>query len=377
MRERVYLARCQSYRPEELEPLIDRAFREFHIYDRLKPGMTAVLKPNLVMRSKPEEAICTHPAFTAAVGKCVQKAGAKVLIAESPGGPYTPAVMRSHFKACGYTEMAEQNGFSLYTDCKSREIALPEGSLCRSLSLTEPFLEPEFLIDLAKLKTHSMVGFSGAVKNLFGAVPGLQKPELHCRFPGQEEFSRMVAELCIFLKPDFSLLDGVWAMEGDGPTGGSRRDLGVLIASDNPFAADVCAAGLIGIDPAELLMLRYGKEQGLCPLSPGELEVIGDDPAGLSAEDFKRAKASSTDFIDKLPKFLRPAAKRLATPYPRIDQKGCVGCGKCAESCPQHTIEVKNGKAEINYKNCIHCFCCHEMCPRHVIGVRRFGAFRW
>lgn len=376
MREQVYLARCETYRAEELEPLIHRMFESLHVYEELKPGMTVVVKPNLVIRAKPEEAVATHPAFAAAVGKCVKKAGAKVLIAESPGGPYTPGLMKAHFKACGYTDMAEQNGFSLYTDCKSREVSLPEGSVCRSLSLVEPFLDGDYLIDLAKLKTHSMVGFSGAVKNLFGAVPGLQKPELHCRFPGKEEFSQMLVDLCGLLSPQLSFLDGIWAMEGDGPTGGSRRELGAVIASKNPYAADVCAADLVGIEPASVLMLRYGNEQGFGPIAPEELELTGDLPESLRQADFKQARASSTDFIDKLPRALRPLAKKLATPYPRIDKKGCVGCGKCAESCPRHTIEIKNGKAEIDYKNCIHCFCCHEMCPRHVIGVRRLGAFR-
>lgn len=376
MKSRVLLARCGTYRAEELEPLIHGIFESLHIYDKLKPGMTVVLKPNLVIRAKPEDAIGTHPAFTAAVGKCVKRAGAKVLIAESPGGPYTPGLMKSHFKACGYTEMAEENGFSLYTECKSREISLPEGSVCRQLSVAEPFLDAEYLIDLAKLKTHTMVGFSGAVKNMFGTVPGLQKPELHCRFPGKEEFSQMLVDLCAYLKPDLAFLDGIWAMEGDGPTGGSRRELGAVVASENPFAADVCAAYLAGIAPDSILMLSYGHERGLGPISPEETELLGDDPEGLCQPDFKQAKTSSTDFIDRLPGFLRPAAKKLATPYPRIDKKGCIGCGKCAESCPQHTISIEGGKARIDYKNCIHCFCCHEMCPRHVIGVRRLGAFR-
>ncbi len=376
MRERVALARCETYRAEELEPLIHGMFETLGIYDELKPGMTAVLKPNLVMRAKPEEAVATHPAFVAAVGKCVKKAGAGVLITESPGGPYAPGLMKAHFKACGYTEMAEQNGFFLYTDCKSREVSLPEGSVCRRLSVVEPFLDAEYLIDLAKLKTHSMVGFSGAVKNLFGVVPGLQKPELHCRFPEKEEFSQMLVDLCGLISPDLAFLDGIWAMEGDGPTGGSRRELGAVAASKNPYAADVCAAYLAGIEPASVLMLLYGSQRGFGPISLEELELVGDDPEILRLADFKQARASSTDFIDKLPKLLRPLAKKLATPYPRIDKKGCVGCGKCAESCPQHTIALKNGKAEIDYKNCIHCFCCHEMCPRHVIGVRRLGAFR-
>ena len=373
MRAPVYLARCGSYRAEELEPLIERIFEELHIFDELKPGMTAVLKPNLIMRSKPEGAAITHPAFVAAVGRCVQKAGAKVLIAESPGGPYTPGIMKSHFKACGYTDMAESMGFSLYTDCVSKAVSLPKGKICRQLEVIEPFINADYIIDLAKLKTHSMVGFSGAVKNMFGAVPGLQKPELHCRFPKEEDFSQMIVDLCEFLHPNLSFLDGIWAMEGDGPTGGSRRELGAVIASKNPYAADFCATDLVGIDPQNIIMLRYGKEQGL---APDEIELLGDDPAAIKVTDFKRAKASSTDFVDMLPKFLQPLAKKIATPYPRIEKKGCVGCGKCVESCPQHTITVKDGKAEIDYKNCIHCFCCHEMCPQHIIGVRRFGMFR-
>lgn len=374
---RAFLARCESYEPDLLFELVDRVFQEFSVYDKLSPGMTAVLKPNLVLRSRPEEAAITHPNLTAAVGRCVQKAGAKVLIAESPGGPYTPAVMRAHFKSCGYTDMAQAYGFSLYTDCRYQTVFLPDALQCRELSIIEPLIKPEFLIDLPKLKTHSMVGFSGAVKNLFGAVPGLQKPELHCRFPGREEFSQMLTDLCAFLQPDLSIIDGIWAMEGNGPTGGERRDVGALLASDNPFAADVCAASLVGMAPEEILMLRYGNERGLGPISLEEIDLAGGELSALAVPDFKRAKASSTDFIDKLPRFLRPAAKRLATPYPKIDRSSCVGCGKCAESCPQHTITLKNGKAEIHYQSCIRCFCCHEMCPKHVIDVKRLGLFRF
>ena len=121
------LLRCTGYGAEGLDEKVDAIFRELHIYEELSPGMTVVLKPNLVMTSKPEEAIITHPALVAAVGKCVQRAGAKVLIAESPGGPYTPMTMKAAFRGCGYTDMAEACGFSLYTDCESREVPLHRG----------------------------------------------------------------------------------------------------------------------------------------------------------------------------------------------------------------------------------------------------------
>ena len=375
MRNRVWLAQCPDY-GQSLEEKIERAFDALQVWDKIRPGMRVVLKPNLVMSSKPEQAIITHPAFTAAVGKCVQKAGGRVIIAESPGGPYTPAAMKAMFRATGYRDMAEACGFTLYTDCKSREVTLPQAKRCRELSVVEPFLDRDYLIDLPKLKTHSMVGFSGAVKNLFGTVPGLQKPELHCRFPEREPFSEMLCDLCHFLGPDLSLMDGIWAMEGNGPTGGQRRDLHVIAGSESPWALDVAAASLVGLEPEKIAMLREGHERGYGPLDLSELELVGDPMETLLAPDFLKAQASSTDFIDRLPKFLRPAAKKLATPYPRIDKKRCVGCGKCAESCPQHTITLREGKAVIRYQNCIRCFCCHEMCPKHVVQIKRLGLLR-
>lgn len=375
MRNRVWLAQCPDY-GQSLEEKIEKAFDALQVWDKIRPGMKVVLKPNLVMSSKPEQAIITHPAFTAAVGKCVQKAGGRVIIAESPGGPYTPAAMKAMFRATGYRDMAEACGFTLYTDCKSREVTLPQAKRCRELSVVEPFLDRDYLIDLPKLKTHSMVGFSGAVKNLFGTVPGLQKPELHCRFPEREPFSEMLCDLCHFLGPDLSLMDGIWAMEGNGPTGGQRRDLHVIAGSESPWALDVAAASLVGLEPEKITMLWEGHERGYGPLDLSELELVGDPMETLLAPDFLKAQASSTDFIDRLPKFLRPAAKKLATPYPRIDKKRCVGCGKCAESCPQHTISLREGKAVIRYQNCIRCFCCHEMCPKHVVQIKRLGLLR-
>ena len=375
MRNRVWLAQCPDY-GQSLEEKIEKAFDALQVWDKIRPGMRVVLKPNLVMSSKPEQAIITHPAFTAAVGKCVQKAGGRVVIAESPGGPYTPAAMKAMFRATGYRDMAEACGFTLYTDCKSREVTLPQAKRCRELSVVEPFLDRDYLINLPKLKTHSMVGFSGAVKNLFGTVPGLQKPELHCRFPEREPFSEMLCDLCHFLGPDLSLMDGIWAMEGNGPTGGQRRDLHVIAGSESPWALDVAAASLVGLEPEKIVMLREGHERGYGPLDLSELELVGDPMETLLAPDFLKAEASSTDFIDRLPKFLRPAAKKLATPYPRIDKKRCVGCGKCAESCPQHTISLRDGKAVIRYQNCIRCFCCHEMCPKHVVQIKRLGLLR-
>ncbi len=113
--EKVWLSRCGGYRPEELLAQVEEAFAALGVWEELKPGMQVVLKPNLVISAKPEAAIATHPGLVAAVGRCVQKAGGQVIIAESPGGPYTPAAMKAVFRGCGYTEMAKECGFTLYT----------------------------------------------------------------------------------------------------------------------------------------------------------------------------------------------------------------------------------------------------------------------
>ena len=177
------------------------------------------------------------------MGRCVQKAGGQVIIAESPGGPYTPAAMKAVFRGCGYTEMAKECGFTLYTDCKSREVSLPGAVRCRQLSVAEPFLTRDYLIDLAKLKTHGMVGFFRGGEEFVRDGAGAAKAELHCRFPEKQAFSEMLVDLCDFLKPDLCFTDGILAMEATAPTGGQPRRMGVLGASKSPYAPR-CVHGL-------------------------------------------------------------------------------------------------------------------------------------
>ena len=222
-----YVKRLADYDIERLIEAVDAMFTASAFYGRIKPHMTVILKPNLVMRSAPEEAIITHPNVTAAAAICLLRRGADVLVAESGGGPYNTSIMKGTFRACGYTEAAEKYGFLLYTACKSTAVQLPEGKRCNTLTVTEPFARPRetLVIDIAKLKTHGMMGYSGAVKNLFGVVPELLKPELHSRYPEKEPFAEMLVDLCEYVHPDFSIIDAIDAMEGDGPTGGQKHAL--------------------------------------------------------------------------------------------------------------------------------------------------------
>lgn len=374
---KVYLIRQDTYEIDKLTEAVDTIFTAFRFYEKITPGRQVILKPNLILRSAPEEAMITHPHLTAAVAICVRKHGGRVLVAESGGGVYNPAIMKSVYRGCGYTAVAEKYGFDLYTDCVSHPVELPDGVRCSMLDVVEPFIHPRdaLVVDLAKLKTHGMMGYSGAVKNLFGVVPGLMKPELHCRYPEKEAFAEMIVDLCEYVCPDFTFIDAVEGMQGDGPTGGEPRFIGALIGSDDPYSADMVGMQIVNIDPMEMAIQKNAHDRGLCGTGVQDMEVLGEPIESVFVRDFKRARSSDVDFVKRLPKFMQPLAKKITTPYPKIQKKNCVGCGKCAESCPQHTIEIRNKVAEIDYSKCIHCFCCHEMCPKHVIDIKRFSLF--
>lgn len=367
---------AEEYSFELLREILREQLRLLGAEECIRPGVKVVIKPNLVVRAEPDSGAVTHPLVTAAAAACLQELGASVLIAESSGGVYTQAALRSIYTGTGYTEMARQYEVELNYDCSSGELKAPDGLRCKGFTVITPVLEADVVVDICKLKSHCMTGLSGAVKNLFGCVPGLMKPELHCRFPEKPHFGEMLTDLCCAVKPEFCIVDGITAMEGNGPTGGHPRHMGVILSGRNPFAVDVACAELISMKPEEIYMLRSAMERGLSPRSAGELEVLGESLETYIQKDFVQPESKTSNFIEKLPRFLRPLATRLASPAPKIRKEECVGCGKCAESCPQHTIHIEDGKASIDYKGCIRCYCCHEMCPKHVIDIRRLPLFK-
>lgn len=378
--EEVYLSRCASYDFQALSEIIGAQLHALGAESLVRPGCKAVIKPNLVLKAGPESGVATHPLVVAAVGCWLKSLGAVVTIAESPGGVYTPASLKSVYTACGYVEMAEKYGLTLNYGCGFTETKAPQGKRSRLFDVIDPILQADLIVDAAKLKSHCMMGLSGASKNMFGSVPGLMKPELHCRFPEKEPFAEMLVDLCELVKPSLCIVDGITAMEGNGPTGGTARFGGVVLASRNPYAVDLVCAELINMRPETIPLLKNAMERGLCPKSLGEILVLGDSVAACKMADFKQPESKSSDFIDRLPERLRPLATKITTPYPKIRERDCVGCGKCAESCPQKTIcfvKAKKGrKARIDYSQCIRCYCCHEMCPERTVDIKRFSLFR-
>lgn len=369
----VALVSCGDYEKQTVDRAIGQALSLLGGLEAfVRPGMKVAIKPNLVHKSKPEQCAVTHPAIVEAVARRVRELGAEVVLAESPGGPYNQAVLRGVYAASGMAEAAERAGMALNFDCSERVVKNEQAVVYREMPILTPLARADLIINIAKLKSHTLTVYSGAVKNLYGAIPGLLKAELHFRFQSREAFADMLVDIAETVAPQLSIMDGVWGMEGEGPGTGDPRKMGVLLASASPYALDDVAAGLLGFTREEIPVLAAAEKRGLL----GQVQILGETAESCRVENFVRASDSDGDFAGaKLPGWLaRPVSNWLAL-KPKILPDVCVGCGICAGVCPAHVIEM-SGKAKIHKKACIRCFCCMEFCPKKAVVPYRPWLFR-
>ncbi|MGE4484976.1 MAG: DUF362 domain-containing protein [Oscillospiraceae bacterium] len=366
----VTVYRADDYSPEVMDDIVARHFEALGIAADLKPHMRVLIKPNLLTAKRPEFAVTTNPYLIDAIVRWLQSHNiTRLMIADSPGGPYVSASLKNVYSSCGL-RTPDCEPFLNY-DTSWQSVPSPEGFVCRSFNIITPICEADYIINAAKLKTHSMTAFSAATKNLFGAVPGLQKPEMHYRYAGIYDFCGMITELARVVAPQVSIIDAVDAMEGNGPSGGRVRHTGLTLASRDVFALDLFAANLMGIPPKSAFLRRIADES---LAFPKDIELAGCAVTPFSPPFMLPDSMSETlfgNFPSVIRKPLLAAGKKFLRPIPRIDDNKCVGCGKCAESCPSKTIRVENGRAHISRRTCISCFCCQEMCPVGAVIIKR------
>lgn len=381
MSGRVFVGSAPYGDAQKTEEAVGGLLRQLPAFSRVGPDTNVFIKPNLLARHAPEAAVTTHPHVLRAVILAVQRQGCtSITVADSPGGPYTEGALRATYKTCGFTSVCEETGAALYLG--NQGVKRPfDGKLVRSFELLRPAAEADFIINLPKMKTHVLMGMTGAVKNLFGLAPGLQKAEFHTRFPNREHFGEMLVDLCEAVHADIHLVDGLLAMEGDGPGSGSPRRCDVLFAGEDPYLIDLALCRTMAMQPMNIPYLAAAHARGLCPAALPDGALVGDVEAADPIPDFKppRSYTGRVDFSGSVPAVLRPLVARTAAwaaPKPVIRRQTCIGCGRCVDICPRHTVHLQNKKAVISYENCIKCFCCHEICPARAIDVRRNGFFK-
>jgi len=368
--DKVFLGRCETYRQEEVDQVIKGMFLAFGGISRIfQPGEKVFLKVNLLMKKKPEAAVTTHPAIVEAVAKQLLDAGCRVTIGDSPGGPFTPILLKGLYRATGMEEVASRLGCELNYNVEDITVPVDDGCLVKSLTLVRAIWEADAVVSLAKLKTHGMTVFTGAVKNLFGVIPGLIKAEYHFKMPKQEDFSHLLVDICQKINPRFSIIDGIVGMEGDGPSSGTPRPIFALVGGINPHAVDRIGASLIGLDGKKAPTLRAAEKRQLVT---EEVELMGASLSDLAVSGFKIPTTRSIHFYrGKLPKWMERYLDNFLTPQPLFRHELCSGCQVCKNSCPPGIITMKNGKPEVDLDRCIRCFCCQELCPVHAVEIKR------
>ncbi|MDD4003816.1 MAG: DUF362 domain-containing protein [Elusimicrobiaceae bacterium] len=337
----------------------------------IKPGMTVVLKPNLVLGKTPETAATTHPELVRAVGQIVRQAGARAVLAESPGGPYTPQRLKAVYTTTGMTGAAQDAGIELNYDTSSRKLDNPAGKYLKKTEIITPLAEADVIINLCKLKTHGQMVYTGAAKNMFGAVPGILKAEYHMRMPEYDRFADTLIDIFLSVRPALSIMDGVVAMEGCGPTAGTPRQAGLILASEDAFALDLSAAAIIGAEPDAIPMLRQARLRGLAPQSLDAITFPAETPETVRVRDFVIPQLDHLRAVDFLKNnALLSALSEKLRPYPVFTGQ-CVKCGDCVRACPVSVIRMGKNRPCADLGKCIRCFCCQELCPAKAVKMER------
>lgn len=367
----VSIVKCTGY--DKCREAIDKALALIGgIEQFVQPGSRVVIKPNLVSKKRPESAVTTNPDFVHAVICAVEAAGGIVTIAESPGGPYTESRLRAVYSACGMDKAVDGTGAVLNYSTDFTEVEHPSGHTIKKMPIIDPILDADVIINLPKLKTHAMTSYSGAVKNLFGTIPGTYKAELHFRLDDKAAFCSMLIDLCERVKPTLNIMDAVIGMEGNGPTSGEDRYMGLVMASVNPYAMDLAGCAVIGYRPSEIDTVRLAYERGYTPETADGLKVLGESIEDVMLPDVIKPEThfNLLKLIDLPPRLNSFLINKLSA-KPRIEYKKCVACGECARCCPPEAIRMDSGRPVIDKSKCIRCFCCQELCPKSAVAIKR------
>jgi uncharacterized protein (DUF362 family)/Pyruvate/2-oxoacid:ferredoxin oxidoreductase delta subunit len=374
---KVSISSCADYEPRNVASAVEAALSPLGgMAAFVSPGQRVLLKVNLLSRALPERAVTTHPEVVRAVIRQVQAAGGQVTVGDSPGGPNTPAGVRHVWEDSGIGAVCADEGVPLvlFDDDCVRESA-EGGSLYQSFTLGRAVTDTDVLITLPKFKTHGFMMFTGAVKNLFGCIPGLEKAQYHVKVPDRDDFGAMLVDLMLACKPKLALMDAIVGMEGEGPAGGTPRQIGAVLASADSLALDVIASSMAGLDPLEVYSTKAAARRGLAPSSADEVEVVGTDWRQLAPRSFA---LPARDLSAMMPPWLAKRMRGWTTARPVLARpRDCTRCKKCQESCPVSAIVVGHNGPVFDHASCIRCYCCQELCPPQAIGLTEPPLARW
>ena len=362
--EKVTVAIAGSYQSATVERALDEIFSENGGLKKLVgAGDKVLLKVNMVDAVNQDLAVTTHPEIVRAMIKLVRECGAVPFVGDSPGLAST----RKAAEKCGILAVCQELNVELLDFAEGIEIKLPHGLAVKKLFVAKAAANFEKIISLAKMKTHTFMGTTGAAKNMFGIIPGTNKAKWHFNMQNQDQFAALLMDICHYKRPLFSIIDGIVGMEGNGPRNGQPKFAGMLLGGKNPYAVDAIMTEKMGFANAVNPLYELAQCRGLvCPVS--EITVVGSAHAFRC--EFKPAK-SYKSAGEAYPPWLVSILRRVLTARPAIKYLKCLGCGECEKICPAAAITIIDRAAIIDKRKCIRCFCCQEFCPHDAVRVKQ------
>lgn len=365
-------------------------YREASVYESIKKGTELLggikgligkdekilLKPNLLKRAESDRPVITHPSVTGMFARLLREEGyGKISVGDSCGVGSTSRVI----SGTGLDVLLQELHIPAVDFSGGVKKEYSQGIQAKEFILAREVVDSDCVISLSKMKTHALERITGAVKNSYGFVYGFHKAKGHTQYPSADSFARMLIDLNRFVKPRLYIMDGITAMEGNGPGSGDPVAMNVILMSTDPVALDSVFCWLIGLDPRLVPTNYHGEKMGLGTWKKDEIEIV--TPEGtLSAEEAAEKFGNPEFRVDRRRErrgmWVRMAkALNIFQKKPYIDETLCIKCGVCVNSCPvsDKALEFKNGRKKApvyNYKKCIRCFCCQEMCPEKAIKVK-------
>ena len=376
----ISLQRCAEYDNKVLKDKIITGLKQIDFDLTGLKNKRVCLKPNLLMPFNPERAVTTHPEFFRAVAEIVHDYTHNIIIIESPN--FFP--LKSTIKKTGLAGIVNDLEIEVADITVTQALLFPSAHRYKSINISKAFFDVDYIINMPKLKAHGFTHYSGAVKNLFGTMPGLSKSRMHMTAPSQMEFSEFLLDLYGGLLNGFEkpkkiihIMDAVVGMEGEGPgPSGKPKKIGAVIIGDDAVALDYVAVNLVGLNLKKVFTITEGFKRGYGVKSPDDIQVKGETLKDMRITDFIAPRGAIRAGV--IWPLTSPTIKNLFVekPVPMVDV--CSLCYNCMKVCPAGAI-TKVGKTKVpqyNYRKCIRCFCCMETCPEAAIYLKK-GILQW
>ncbi|GJQ57677.1 MAG: hypothetical protein SCALA701_04780 [Candidatus Scalindua sp.] len=373
----VSISCCENYDLKEVAIATKRSLDLLgNVGSLIKPGMKVLLKVNLLSASLgPERAVNTHPSVIRALVDILQSEyGCEVYIGDSCGSLRTGSTYQA-FRVTQIDKIAEETGAKIVNFDKDEtlDIINERSAFVKSFKIAKTIKTVDVIISVPKLKTHGLTRYTGAIKNMFGAIPANGKKNVHLLAPKAKLMAKALVDVFEMVQPHITIMDGVIGMEGNGPNAGDPRKVGVIIASYDCVALDAVASSIIGFNPMMVPIIKYAYERGLGTADLNAINVVGEKIDAVAVPDFKKPSSSAQDFASKyIPDFL--LAKMFdnsCSSVSTIYEQNCTRCYECIRNCPAKAMSAPNGKVIVDEDACIGCFCCDEVCNYKAIVMKR------